>query len=158
MAIKFQKQNSDYGFMSNFYPCTVVYEGVTYKSSEAAFQAYKSGLPQDRLRFSLMKASESKYAGNRVKMRPDWETFKFEHMYNVCLAKFSQNPNLRDLLIATGDEELIENTYWHDQCWGICSCELHNGKGKNNLGKILMRIRTELREEQEKKGESIWEF
>ena len=60
-------------------------------------------------------------------------------MYEVCYAKFIQNPRLAKWLIETGDEILVEGNTWNDKFWGVC-----NGEGANNLGKILMAIRTEL--------------
>ena len=43
-------------------------------------------------------------------------------------------------MIETGDEYLEEGNTWGDRIWGTV-----NGKGQNNLGKILMRVREELR-------------
>lgn len=50
-----------------------------------------------------------------------------------------RNPELRDKLVATGDAEIVEGNWWGDKFWGVC-----RGVGENHLGKILMRIRTEL--------------
>ena len=52
--------------------------------------------------------------------------------------KFS-NPDLKEKLLATGNEELVEGNWWGDQYWGIC-----DGIGKNKLGKLLMKVRKEL--------------
>lgn len=60
-------------------------------------------------------------------------------MYTVCLAKFTQKPELEAMLLATGDKVLVEGNTWGDTEWGVC-----DGVGKNLLGKILMRIRGEL--------------
>ncbi|MDE7478548.1 MAG: NADAR family protein, partial [Lachnospiraceae bacterium] len=76
----------------------------------------------------------------RVKLRHDWEKVKFDIMYEICKAKFSQNEELREKLIATGKVRLEEGNTWGDKIWGTV-----NGKGQNNLGKILMRVREELR-------------
>ena len=56
------------------------------------------------------------------------------------LNKFKQNEDLKEKLLATENEDLIEKNTWHDYYWGIC-----NGRGKNMLGKILMRVREELK-------------
>ena len=61
-------------------------------------------------------------------------------MLNVVRAKFDQHPDLAQKLLETGDEELVEGNTWGDRYWGVCG-----GKGKNMLGKILMRVREELR-------------
>ena len=62
-----------------------------------------------------------------------------------CLrAKFAI-PELKEMLLATGDEELIEGTWWHDQFWVVCYFDQHKGEGQNHLGKLLMKIREELK-------------
>lgn len=63
-------------------------------------------------------------------------------MYLVVKSKFEQNSDLKDKLIATGDEYLEEGNTWNDTYWGVC-----RGKGKNILGKILMRVREELKKQ-----------
>ena len=69
-------------------------------------------------------------------------------MYEIVLAKFSQNEYLKRRLLETGNALLIEGNDWGDTYWGVC-----NGRGKNKLGKILMRVRTELANKQTRKGE-----
>jgi predicted NAD-dependent protein-ADP-ribosyltransferase YbiA (DUF1768 family) len=58
-----------------------------------------------------------------------------------------KNEELKQLLNETGDEELVEGNWWHDNFFGVCTCEPCKGSGQNNLGKILMKIRTEIRNE-----------
>lgn len=67
-------------------------------------------------------------------------------MIDVCYAKFFQNENLREILLSTGDELLMEDTTgWHDNEWGNCECQsCKNFQGKNLLGKALMVVRQEL--------------
>ena len=86
--------------------------------------------------------SEAKRLGRRVRLRSDWEQVKYDVMLDVVRAKFNQHPDLAQKLLATGDEELVEGNDWGDTYWGVC-----NGRGKNMLGKILMRVRAELRGE-----------
>lgn len=135
-----------YAFLSNFYECDVTYNGLTYKNSEAAFHAQKTLDELERKQFTNLDPSASKRRGRKVSLRSDWESVKTDIMYEVCLAKFSQNEDLKTKLLATGDKYLEEGTYWHDNCWGNCYCEkCKNIVGENRLGKILMRIRGELR-------------
>ncbi len=131
---------NQYYFLSNFYPAPVVYRGLKFKNNEAAFQSAKC--IDFRERFCGLNASEAKRLGRSVRLRPDWEQVKNDVMYEICYCKFSQNPKLGKMLIDTGDAELIEGNTWGDQVWGVC-----NGKGENRLGKILMRVRSRLREE-----------
>ena len=131
-----------YAFLSNFYECDVTYNGLTYKNSEAAFHAQKTLDEFERKQFTTLNPSASKRRGRGVALRSDWELVKTDIMYEVCLAKFSQNLDLKSKLLATGDEYLEEGTYWHDNCWGNCYCEqCKHIVGENRLGKILMKIR-----------------
>ena len=137
-----------YFFLSNFYNCYLTYEGIIYCSTEAAFQAAKTLDINERKRIAKLGPSDAKKVGRKVVLRSDWEDVKDKVMYDVCLAKFTQNDSLRlrERLLATGDEELIEGKTWHDNCWGNCSCDkCKNTIGENRLGKILMKIREELK-------------
>ena len=142
MSIKFSKNT----YLSNFYPCNVEFDGVVYKSSEAAWQAQKTLDLEQRKKFCNCSASEAKKLGRHVKLRSDWEDIKYKLMVDVCYAKFSQNKELEDKLKSTGTELLIENTTgWHDNVWGNCECSKCTNKiGKNLLGKALMLVRFKL--------------
>lgn len=137
---KIESFRDEYFFLSNFYLCKVTIDGVTYSSGEAAFQAQKCVKKEEKDRFVEMSPAQAKRYGKKVELRPDWEEVKLSIMETVVIAKFTQNPDLTTKLIETGDAELIEGNHWRDYFWGIC-----NGKGKNNLGKILMKIRNELK-------------
>lgn len=129
----------EYFFLSNFYNAPVTWRGVTYKNNEAAFQSAKARSHAGRARFACLNPSEAKRRGRSIPLRPDWEEIKYDVMYEVCMAKFSQNPDLKDKLLATGNRHLEEGNTWGDTVWGTV-----NGVGQNNLGKILMRVRGEL--------------
>lgn len=130
-------------FLSNFYMCPVIYEGIRYPSSEHAYQAAKSLDMEVRQRIAnLSTPGKAKKAGRQINIRQDWEAVKYDVMSEIVLEKFLQNPDIKQKLIDTGDEELIEGNTWGDQWWGVC-----NGVGENMLGKILMRVRAILRGE-----------
>ena len=129
----------EYAFLSNFYDAPVEYNGLSFRNSEAAFQAQKTIDEIERVQFTSLDASNSKRLGRAVTLREDWEKVKIQVMYEICYAKFTQNPELGEKLVATGDEVLIEGNTWNDKFWGVC-----NGQGMNQLGKILMTIRTKL--------------
>lgn len=141
--IKFSKTNNKYGCFSNFYNCKVVFDGLEYQSSEAAWQAQKTLDINERARFCNYTAPVSKKMGRKVQLRHDWEEAKYRLMVDVCYAKFTQNPELKEILLSTGDETLVENTTgWHDNIWGNCECpRCINKEGKNLLGKALMEVR-----------------
>lgn len=129
----------EYEFLSNFYPAEVIYQGIKYKNNEAAFQAQKTKDIKDRFQFSSLNPSEAKKLGRRIELRSDWEQVKTNVMYEICLAKFTQNADLKQKLLDTHDEYLEEGNTWNDKVWGTV-----NGVGENRLGKILMRVREEL--------------
>ena len=53
-------------------------------------------------------------------------------------SKFRGDIDLRSLLVATGDRELIEGNTWGDTFWGV---DKNTGQGENHLGRILMELR-----------------
>ncbi len=63
-------------------------------------------------------------------------------MYQGVKYKFTQNENLKKELLATEGSELIEKTR-SDSFWG----DAPDGSGKNMLGKVLMRLRKEFKDE-----------
>ena len=129
----------EYHWLSNFHSCPVHHEGLTFKNTEAAFQASKTLNMDEREKFVGINPLIAKRMGRRVKLRTDWESVKIVVMRNVLRCKFSQNPELKAKLIATGDSKLEEGNNHGDRIWGTV-----NGKGQNHLGKLLMEIRAEL--------------
>ncbi|OWT32779.1 swarming motility protein YbiA [Methanobrevibacter sp. 87.7] len=131
-----------YHFLSNFYECNVEYGGIIYNNSEAAFQAQKASDDEIKIIFSNLTPSLAKKLGRNIRLRHDWREIRDDVMYEVCMAKFKQNDDLRKLLIDTGDAVLIEGNTWRDGYWGV-----YKGKGKNKLGLTLMKVRRELSKE-----------
>lgn len=125
-----------YFFLSNFYEISVNIGGITYKNSEAAFQAQKCRTQSEKMRFAEMTALEAKRFGKRVNLRSNWEKEKVNIMNGIVFAKFNQHPELAQKLLETGDTYLEEENTWGDQFWGTV-----NGKGANYLGHILMETR-----------------
>lgn len=138
---------NEYYFLSNFYEAPVTYNGITYKNNEAAFQAQKVAPSKEAmLEFRDLNPTEAKKLGRKVSLRSDWENIKVGVMKDLVYAKFSQNPDLQEKLIDTGDEYLEEGNTWGDRVWGAV-----NGVGANLLGQILMEVREELRDKIEEK-------
>lgn len=131
---------NEYFFLSNFYEAPVIFDGIRYKNNEAAFQAQKCLDINERKKFSELDPSAAKKLGRRVKLRPDWEDVKVDLMRKIVFAKFTQNPDLTVDLLNTKDEELVEGNNWGDRIWGQV-----NGEGQNLLGKILMEVRSNLK-------------
>lgn len=132
----------EFRFLSNFWPVQVSYEGKEYPSVEHAYVAAKT-LDND-IREQISKESSPglvKKIGRQITLRKDWEDIKLEVMHNLVNQKFSLNPELKEKLLSTGDLDLVEGNSWGDTFWGVCK-----GKGENHLGKILMKVRKELRD------------
>jgi hypothetical protein len=129
-----------YAFLSNFYLHEVEFDGDMYPSAEHAYQAAKTiDLNEREAIRKLLTPGRAKRAGQKVKMRPDWRNWKTYFMRQILESKFS-NPEMREKLLSTGDNELVEGNNWNDTYWGVC-----DGKGKNHLGRILMEIRDTLK-------------
>lgn len=133
-----------YYFLSNFSDSRITINGHSFLNAEAAFHSFKDLSRQ--YEFKNLDPSSAKRLGRRVRLRSDWEEIKDDIMYQVVKDKFTQNEILRVKLLNTGDEYLEEDNVWHDNYWGVCQCVKCQDKiGKNKLGKILMRVREELR-------------
>jgi ribA/ribD-fused uncharacterized protein len=130
--------------LSNFYPCEIHHDGLIFPSVEHAFVASKTKSYSFKKKISLLEANQAGLAkrfGRSVKLRDDWDIVKLSIMRRLLEQKFSLN-ELKTLLLSTGDATLIEGNYWHDNYWGDCRCKrCLSIEGKNNLGKLLMKVR-----------------
>ena len=131
-----------YRFLSNFWACIVHMDGKDYRSLEHAYQAAKTLDEEER---AWIRASSyagiAKRKGRRVTIREDWDRIKRPIMFELVMDKFTRDESLKTKLLETGNALLVEDNTWGDTYWGKC-----NGEGKNHLGKILMRVRRELRQ------------
>jgi ribA/ribD-fused uncharacterized protein len=140
-----------YRFLSNFYPCKIEHKGIVYPSVEHFYVAmkvtemqlidgnYYTAADFREMLARIKEPGDVKKLGQRIKVRKDWDDKKLEFMNWAVREKF-KNETLSEMLISTGDQELIEGNWWKDYFWGVC-----NGKGENHLGKILMQVREELK-------------
>lgn len=145
----FGYDDEGYAFLSNFYPCDVYFEGMLYPSSEHAYMASKSEDLEIRKLFAknaekFLYCREARNLGQIIKLRPNWDTIRYDCMMAVVFDKFWRNEKLRKKLLDTGDKYLEETNHWGDQYFGVDSTA---GKGKNVLGKILMKVRECLRKD-----------
>lgn len=142
-------------FLSNFYPCKIEHKGIKYTSVEHYYVAmkvtemqffdgvYYTAADFRELVSRIPNPGDVKKIGQRVKVRKDWDDKKLDFMNWAVREKFKDSV-LSDLILSTGDEEIIEGNFWHDRFWGVCSCHKCNNTGDNNLGKILMAVRDEI--------------
>ncbi|MBC8171858.1 MAG: NADAR family protein, partial [Anaerolineae bacterium] len=110
-----------YGCFSNFSAHGFEAEGYYWKTSEHFFQAMKF-VKSIKDFEDVQRAKTPKLAANigRDRKRPlrqDWESVKDSIMRRGVLLKFRANADIRDILLGTGDEELVENAP-HDTYWG----------------------------------------
>lgn len=143
--------DGEFAFLSNFYASPFglkFHDGPRFPTMEHYFQAMKTDNEKDF--YTIASAStpgQAKRLGRKCSLRKDWEDIKEQVMEDGLRLKFA-DPELRKMLIATYPHELVEGTTWHDNEWGNCSCaRCKNISGKNKLGKILMKLRTEFMEE-----------
>jgi len=139
--INFYTKNGEFGFLSNFYPSPFVVEGKSYATNEHYFQSQKATTEELRewirlapTPYAAMKAGRS-LRDDKGELKKDWADKKSDVMFVGILAKFSQNPDLKEKLLATGDAVLHEDSPT-DMIWGK--------KGEDRLGKILMKVRLSL--------------
>jgi len=143
MAIYFYKINDEYGCFSNFSKHGFELNGKYWMTSEHYFQAQKFVETEfeEQVRLSATPMEAANKGRDRSKpLRKDWEEVKDDVMRRAVLEKFESNTDARNMLLSTGNEDLIEKTT-KDYYWG-CG---EDGTGKNMLGKILMETREILR-------------
>lgn len=132
-----------FSFLSNLYPCTVTMpDGIMYKSAEAAFQAQKCEHVEKRLVYAKLNGLQAKKLGRRAIVASDWADRRVDIMREVVNAKFDQNPDLAERLVAV-DGHITANNHWGDRFWGTPSGTC---LGKNVLGQLLMEKREQLRQ------------
>ncbi len=144
MAIEFYSKTTAYQELSNFSPHGIEMDGNWYPTIEHYFQAMKfpGNEYAEKIRLAAKPAVAKQLGRSRkVPLRSDWEEVKIDIMRAAVRQKFRTHAELTQLLIDTGDEELIEAAPM-DYFWGRGK----GGSGQNWLGKILMEVRSELRE------------
>lgn len=143
MAIHFFSKSETHREFSNFAPFGIELDEAWWPTVEHYYQARKFTDPD--LRAKIRKAEKPPIAKgladkNKAMTRLDWDQLKDEVMYRAVRCKFERHDELKAMLLATGDEELVESAPT-DAYWGVG----RDGTGQNRLGQILMRIRDELR-------------
>ena len=135
----------EYRWLSNFWPVEIPYKGRVFHNVENAFHSEKSNNPEfkDFCARELDPRVVKEQQREMIELRSDWEEVKVGILEELTRIKF-QHPELREKLLATEDEYLQEGNTWGDTFWGV---DLETGEGENNFGKMLMKIREELKHE-----------
>ena len=138
--------DGEFAFLSNFYPSLITVDGIMFPTVEHLFQAAKTVSLVEREKIAAAATpGQAKRLGRNVILCDNWEEIKDDVMLNALRLKFAILP-LREKLLATGNEELVEGNTWHDNIWGNCSCDrCKKIEGQNKLGKLLMQVREEIR-------------
>lgn len=112
---------------------------------EHPLQAWKATSRRDFFYvLSAVGPGIAKERGRSIQMRPDWDEIKYNVACYLLGLKFSQNPDLRDYLLGTGDQDIFEDSPT-DFIWGVRDAQ-RGYTGQNLLGKALMQVRAEIRE------------
>lgn len=146
MTIFFYKVQDPYGCFSNFSLHCIDLQGHTWPTSEHYYQAQKyQGTSHQALCDQIRQAATPEAAAALGRnpdynVQPDWDIIKPRIMYTAVRTKFLAHPEIQTELLSTGEELIVENSPC-DAYWG-CGAD---GDGRNQLGKILMQVRQEIR-------------
>lgn len=142
MPIHFNSKSNEWSWLSNFFLSPMTIEGNDYLTVEHWFQSQKftNQELQEQIR-TAATPTKAKHLGRTrdTSFLSNWDSVKEDILYKGLKAKFEQNTILQTLLLKTGSEQLIELSPW-DSYWGSGK----SGNGKNRMGELLMKLRTEL--------------
>lgn len=148
--IKFYSTKDEYGWMSNFAVYFQSCESTWYLTNEHYYQSNKT---KDVSLSRWIRLAPTPYAAMMAgrslrskEVRSDWDEVKVGVMLEGLRMKFSQNIELKNKLLATGNEDIHEDSPT-DLFWGIL--------GKDMLGKLLMQVRDEFSIAEDKKDAII---
>lgn len=148
-------KNGSHPQFSNWFPCKYISsDGIEYPCSEIEFMHKKALYFNDQETAAEIIESGNpeiaKKLGRRIAgfNENKWALVREDIMYNAVKAKFSV-PEMRDILLATGDAIIVEAADY-DKIWGIGFKEEDaianiNKWGQNLLGNILTQVRNELK-------------
>jgi ribA/ribD-fused uncharacterized protein len=142
-TINFYKIKDPFGEFSNFALFPIKLDNKVWATTEHYFQAqkFKDENIKEKIRAAKKPSIAAKLGRDRSKpLRKDWESIKNNVMKKAVKAKFTQHITLKNLLLSTKNAKLVEHTV-NDSYWG----DGGDGSGKNMLGKILMEIREEIK-------------
>ncbi len=121
--------------------------GRSWPTSEHAYHGARFFEADDELFEEVWTAASAHEAfkvvrrgKNIERQRPSWDAEKVATMEQICRLKLGQHAYVRSSLIRTGNLDIIEDSP-KDAFWGWGE----NRQGRNELGKIWMNLREELR-------------
>ena len=144
MAIFFNTRGDKYSEFRNTSEHSFTLDGEQWQSAEHYVQAQR--FKCEEAKAEVRKAPYAFVAKAIARARPealrsDWHTVRDSVMEKAVRSKFASHPELGERLAQTGADEIIEASAL-SHYWGAGA----DGRGLNKLGKIMMKVRTELQE------------
>lgn len=137
--------SGEYRFLSNFWPCVILYDNTIWPTVEHAYQAAKTTNPAFReIIRTAGSGGEAKKLGYDLRLPEGWDKYRVPLMMKLLAIKFPNgHAELSRLLVMTDPAILIEGNTWGDKFWGQTWI---NGRlvGENHLGRLLMARRNQL--------------
>lgn len=134
-------------FLDNFHPSEIEYKGRIFATVEHAFQSEKSTDEDFKDKLSISNSIDPAYAKRMGRslneIREDWDEIKFDVMKDCLREKFKEG-SFRSKLLDTRDQNLQEGNWHDDKIWGV-DLKINPNYGENHLGRLLMEIRNELK-------------
>lgn len=136
----------DFYVLSNFSSFTLIWKGIRFDTAEAAYhwEKFEGTAPEVALQIQQANSAHEAFKiaqENSHLRRPNWDDVKVGIMREILREKVEQHEYVRRKLLATGNRELVEDS-WRDDFWGWGP----HKDGQNMLGKLWMEIRDELRQ------------
>lgn len=135
---------SEFYCFSNFSSFTLNWKGNLFMTSEHAYHWEKFNTGKTPYIQWLIMSAPSAHAAYKIAAEhkdlqiSNWNDIKVDIMYDIIWQKFIQHPYVRKKLNQTESKEIIEDS-WRDDFWGWGMEQ----DGRNELGKIWMRVRRE---------------
>ena len=146
------------GCLSQWFHAEFTVDGDKFATAEHFMMAGKARLfGDDEAHTNVLRSpspAAAKQVGRTVRHFDEarWNAQRFDIVVQGNIAKFGQNPAMRDFLLSTGDKVLVEASP-RDRIWGIgmgasnpAAAEPRQWRGQNLLGFALMAARDQLRE------------
>ena len=145
MSIEFYKEFGPLGYLASYSNHGFYKDNIYYKTVEHYYQANK--FSDINIKNRIINAKTPKEASTigrdrTLKRIDNFKKIKLQVMYDGVLEKFRQNTDIRNKLIETRNKEIKEMTV-KENFWGVGP----NLDGENHFGKILMKVRTDLKNE-----------
>lgn len=151
MTIYFYQVSDPYGCFSNFSVHPIQVDGLYWQTVEHYYQAQKFVGSENEPLIQVIRGVQTPMEAAQIgrdrtlTLRSDWEQVKQQVMRQGVLTKFLSHSDIQEILLNT-DEELIVEDSPTDYYWG-CG---QDKTGQNQLGKILMSVRQEIRQRRAK--------